>query len=176
MSQSEYPPSRTNDLSVPTLSHWLRESARRFPHTLAIEASGKRLNYTELLKAVDALARQLCALAFVPGDRIGVAATRSIDTVVAILAIIDAGLGYVPLDLNYPPDRLLAMLEDSAPRAVLGEPDGLASLRAAVGDFPMLPNPAPPRALHSATPDLSYVLFTSGSTGRPKGVAMGALP
>jgi amino acid adenylation domain-containing protein len=176
MSQSDTLPSRSDDPSAPALNHWLRKAARQVPQAWAIEASGERLNYAELLKAADALASQLRAQAFGPGDRVGIAATRSIDTIVAILAVIDAGLGYVPLDLNYPPDRLLAMLEDAAPRAVLGEPAALASLRAAVGAFPTLAAPAPSRVLHSASADLSYVLFTSGSTGRPKGVAMGAVP
>ncbi|MEQ1685707.1 MAG: amino acid adenylation domain-containing protein [Burkholderiaceae bacterium] len=176
MSQSDTLLSRSDDPSAPALSHWLREAAGRFPQAVAIEASGERLNYAELLRAADALASQLRAQGFGPGDRIGIAATRSIDTIVAIVAVIDAGLGYVPLDLNYPPDRLLAMLEDAAPRVVLGEHAALADLRAAVGDFPTLAAPASARVLHSAAADLSYVLFTSGSTGRPKGVAMGALP
>ena len=169
--------SRDIAAAPPSLSHWLREAAQRLPLACAVQTSGQQLTYAQLLDATETLARRLRAKGFVPGDRIGIAAIRSIDTIVAILATIDAGLGYVPLDLNYPPDRLQAMLEDAAPRAVLGEPQALAQLRVAVGAFPTLDHPAPPREMpHAAAPDLSYVLFTSGSTGRPKGVAMGATP
>ncbi len=177
MSQPDIQVVRTIPAVPPPLAHWLREAARRFPQACAIETQGKRLSYAELLDATDALANRLRERRLASGDRIGIAAVRSIDTVVAILATIEAGLGYVPLDLSYPADRLRAMLEDAAPRAVLGEREALAQLRVAVGDFPTLDNPAPVQAPpHAAAPDLSYVLFTSGSTGRPKGVAMGAMP
>ncbi len=177
MSRSKISQVRTAETAPPTLAFWLREAARRVPEACAVQALGHSVSYAELLTATDALASRLRAQGFVAGDRIGIAAVRSIDTIVSILAVIDAGLGYVPLDLNYPADRLQAMLEDAAPRAVLGERDALARLGAAVGEFPTINRPAPPGAApHAATADLSYVLFTSGSTGRPKGVAMGATP
>ena len=162
----------------PQLSHWLRAAASRAAQACAVHTAGEQLSYAQLHAATVALAAELRAKGFVAGDRIGIAATRSTQTIVAILATIEAGLGYVPLDLSYPPDRLQAMLEDATPRAVLGEPRALAQLGAAVGRFPTLQDPAPADrpAPHAATPELAYVLFTSGSTGRPKGVAMEALP
>lgn len=161
----------------PSLSHWLRHAARQSPDAPAVQMGDMRLSYTDLLERTEALSSRLRAAQFAPGERIGIAAMRSIDTIISILAVVDAGLCYVPLDLNYPPDRLQAMLEDAAPRLVLGEPEALAQLRSAVGEFPTLANPAAPRPMpHAAAEDLTYVLFTSGSTGRPKGVAMGAMP
>jgi len=144
---------------------------------VALETPSESLTYTQLLGRVTDLSARLARGGFSAGDRIGIAATRSADTIVAILAVVDAGLAYVPLDLAYPAERLRAMLDDALPRVVLGEPDALAELARLAGPFPTLAEPAPagPRP-HAAEDDLTYVLFTSGSTGRPKGVAMGAAP
>ncbi|WP_394363513.1 AMP-binding protein, partial [Amycolatopsis sp. SB7-3] len=85
---------------------------------------------------------------------------RSIDLVVALYAVHKAGAAYLPLDTDYPADRIAFMLEDAAPTVVLDELpvlDGYSgeSLRRAV-------DPASP----------AYVIYTSGSTGRPKGVVV----
>jgi len=159
------------------LSQWLRDAARQHPNACALEAPDAQLSYSELLNAVDALVAKLKSSGFAKGDRLGIAATRSSQAIVAILSAIDAGLGYVPLDLSYPADRLEAMLQDAQPRAVLGDAAALASLRDLVGDFPTLEKPAARgERLHASNDDLAYVLFTSGSTGRPKGVAMPVTP
>ncbi len=159
------------------LASLLRDAARRTPGASALEGPDGGLSYAELLQATEALSSQLRAQGFRAGERIAIAATRSRFTIVAILAAVDAGLGYVPLDLAYPADRLQAMLQDAQPRAVLGQPDDLAELARLAGPFPTLDAPAPAGGWrHAAEPDLTYVLFTSGSTGRPKGVAMGAEP
>ena len=159
------------------LSQWLRDAARQHPNACALEAPDAQLSYSELLNAVDALVAKLKSSGFARGDRLGIAATRSSQAIVAILSAIDAGLGYVPLDLSYPADRLEAMLQDAQPRAVLGDAAALASLRDLVGDFPTLEQPAARGGrLHASNDDLAYVLFTSGSTGRPKGVAMPVTP
>ncbi|MGE5865964.1 MAG: amino acid adenylation domain-containing protein, partial [Rhizobacter sp.] len=159
------------------LASVLRDAARRWPLATALETPLVSLSYDALLQHVQSMSARLVASGFRPGDRIGIAATRSADTIVAILAVVDAGLAYVPLDLAYPADRLQAMLEDARPRAVLGDDAALAELGRLAGAFPTLAHPAPAGdAPHGAAPDLTYVLFTSGSTGRPKGVAMGAAP
>jgi amino acid adenylation domain-containing protein len=177
MSQTDNYDSAPIAADAPTLAHWLREAAKRRPDGCALQSAETQLSYAHLLERTLALAEQIRQADLRAGDRIAIAAIRSIDTIVAILATVEAGLGYVPLDLNYPADRLQAMLEDAKPRLVLGEASALAQLRAAVGDFPTLASPAPcADAPHAAAPDLTYVLFTSGSTGRPKGVAMGAAP
>ncbi|UZG49710.1 non-ribosomal peptide synthetase/type I polyketide synthase [Caldimonas thermodepolymerans] len=157
---------------------WLHEAATRWPERPAlVHVDGDTLDYRALAAAVTARAREMSAAGLRAGDRVALAATRSIATVVDILAAVEAGVGYVPLDLGYPADRLAAMLEDARPRTVLGEPEALARLEAATGKLPTLAAPAPPGlATFGAEPDLTYVLFTSGSTGRPKGVAMGARP
>jgi amino acid adenylation domain-containing protein len=159
------------------LGQWLRKAAKRHPQRPALESPSLNLSYAELLQAVDSRVSELRRIGLGVTDRVAIAATRSHETIVSILAAVDAGIGYVPLDLGYPPDRLNAMLEDSRPRLVLGAAEVLQQLRGMVGDFPTLEHPAAPSApVFAAAGGLAYVLFTSGSTGRPKGVAMGCEP
>ena len=171
-------PSKKKTASAPTpLAAWLAAAAKAHPGLMALEAPQGVFTYAELHAAVRALAAQLSAAGIGKGDRVAIAATRSADTIIAILAAVESGAGYVPLDTGYPAERLQAMLEGSQPRVVLGEPDALARLRAVVPDFPTLDAPGPGgQAPFAATENLAYVLFTSGSTGKPKGVAMGTRP
>ena len=177
MATQEIPSSR-NLTAPPALNHWLRAAADENPDRIALEYSEIRLSYAALSAKVHQQADLLRAAGLVPGDRLAIAATRSADTVIAILAAVEAGVAYVPLDLSYPADRLQAMLEDAQPRAVVGEADALSALKALVGPaIPSLDAVAGPQGQpYAAKGDLAYVLFTSGSTGRPKGVAMGDLP
>ncbi|MBX3622878.1 MAG: amino acid adenylation domain-containing protein [Rhizobacter sp.] len=159
------------------LRDWLRLAEQQAAQAEALSTPESSMTYAQLGQAVRALAQRLRDAGVTPGERVALAATRSIDSIVAILACVEAGVGYVPLDLAYPVERLQAMLLDAAPRVVIGEPEAVQRLRDAVGTVPTLEAPAPPvPAPFAAEPDLVYVLFTSGSTGRPKGVAMGATP
>ncbi|MBX3611483.1 MAG: amino acid adenylation domain-containing protein [Hydrogenophaga sp.] len=163
---------------APRLGDWLVRGATEWGSQVAIDSVIEgQLTYAQLLRQVEAEAAQWTAAGVQPGERVAIAASRSTASVVSILVAAHLRVAYVPLDLSYPAERLQAMLEDAAPRAVVGAPDALAALRAQVPVLPTLDNPAPAeQGLHAATPDLAYVLFTSGSTGRPKGVAMGDLP
>ena len=159
------------------LRELLRTSAARWPARVAIEGLGAHLTYLQLAEQVGQRADAWLAAGLQSGDRVGIAAARTVDTVVSILAALEAGLAYVPLDLSYPSDRLQAMLEDAQVRAVVGDSASLDALRSQVGDFPCLASPrVRSEAPHAGSGDLVYVLFTSGSTGRPKGVAMGVAP
>lgn len=159
------------------LDGMLNAAALRWPDAIALETPTLRLDYRTLADQVAQRAATLTTAGFLPGDRIGIAASRSPETVIAILAVLQAGLAYVPLDLTYPADRLQAMLADAAPRAVIGEAEAMNTLAARVGALPKVDHPAPVAAApHGAIDGLAYVLFTSGSTGRPKGVAMSRGP
>ena len=161
----------------PMLAHWLAAAAAAFPERPALQWRQETLDYRELAARTRELAGRLAAAGIRQGESVAIAATRSPDTIIAILAAVEAGAGYVPLDLGYPADRLAAMLAETQPRAVLGEQAALAALARAVGDFPTIEAPAVPAGDRSAAiASLAYVLFTSGSTGKPKGVAMGTLP
>ena len=159
------------------LRQTLQRAAQRWPDAPALSSGQQVLSYQVLADLVARRADAWRAAGLVAGDRIGIAASRSIETIVSIVAAVESGLAYVPLDLGYPTDRLQAMLADAQVRAVVGEPDALDTLQSRLDALPTLASPraveAPP---HAGEGDLVYVLFTSGSTGRPKGVAMGLAP
>ncbi|WP_327432556.1 non-ribosomal peptide synthetase [Streptomyces sp. NBC_01236] len=147
----------------------VEEQALRTPHATALVTSAELLDHAALHARAERLAAALIAAGVRPGDRVGVCLERSAGLVVAVLAAWRAGAAYVPLDPDYPGDRLHYMLEDSAPAAVIAEspllpgvptlaPDAEAPLPAA---WPQVPADSP-----------AYVMYTSGSTGRPKGTVV----
>ncbi|MFE9457115.1 amino acid adenylation domain-containing protein [Streptomyces californicus] len=157
----------------------VREQTLRTPAATAVIFGREKRTYAELAADSDRVARRLIALGARPGDRIGIAVDRSADTVAVILGVMKAGAATVPLDLGYPVERLLDMVEQARPfRIVTGgeQPDGLGRLTplvpaaellaASAGDGDETPAELPP----IAPEDTAYILFTSGSTGRPKGV------
>ncbi|MEU8778365.1 amino acid adenylation domain-containing protein [Streptomyces sp. NPDC048606] len=163
-------------------------AARRDPAATAVtqcalDGRTRSLTYGELSAAKDALARALRAAGVGPGERVAVAVSRSVEQVVALVAIVSAGGAYVPLDLAYPDERLEYVLADSAPQVVYVDPDQrerFAGLLARAG-VPArllvrgepLPADAAGTPAHAADPhDPAYVIYTSGSTGRPKGVVV----
>ncbi|HWS53455.1 MAG TPA: amino acid adenylation domain-containing protein, partial [Pyrinomonadaceae bacterium] len=149
------------------------------PEAVALAFAGEQLTYAELNARADRLALRLRRHGVGPESLVGVMLERSADLVVALLGVLKAGGAYLPLDSEYPKERLAFMLEDAAPRVVLTRrslaaalPESGAALLALDDEGEAAPAPAggPP---HSASPDnLAYVIYTSGSTGRPKGVAV----
>jgi len=164
--------------SVPAL---FEAQARRTPQAVALVHGARQLDYAGLQRHAQAAASMLVAQGVQPGDRVVIHAGRSIEMVVAVLAVLKAGAAYVPQDPDYPQERRMTALIDSAPRVVLAdrlqdiapllERAGVQStvltldrLMQAEAAEVALPQPSPA--------SLAYVLYTSGSTGRPKGVAM----
>ncbi|HEX2191470.1 MAG TPA: amino acid adenylation domain-containing protein, partial [Longimicrobiaceae bacterium] len=152
----------------------------RTPGAVAVSFEGERLTYAELNERANRLAHHLRALGVGPEVRVAVCVKRGIETVVALLAVLKAGGGYVPLDPGHPEDRLRYALDDSAPAALLT--GGPLAARFAGAGVPLVdlgdaaawdayPASDPDRAEVGVGPEhLAYVIYTSGSTGRPKGV------
>ncbi|CAM5294771.1 non-ribosomal peptide synthetase [Streptomyces atroolivaceus] len=151
----------------------------------ALDGSTESLTYGELAAAKNELASVLRAAGVGPGTRVAVAAPRSLEQVVALVAIVTAGGAYVPLDLAYPDERLEYVLTDAAPQVVLvdrGQRDRFTELlnRGAGGPARVLvlgeelPEGAgqAPATTPAGWHDPAYVIYTSGSTGRPKGVVV----
>ncbi|MEU6298341.1 amino acid adenylation domain-containing protein [Streptomyces erythrochromogenes] len=172
-----------------TLGALFDAAARRDPEAAAVtqcalDGATRSLTYGELSAARDELAATLRAAGVGPGERVAVAVPRSLEQVVALVAVVTAGGAYVPLDLAYPDGRLEYVLADAAPQAVLVAPeqrDRFTRLLARAGvparvlvqgerlpESGGAPGPAPAPAPH----DPAYVIYTSGSTGRPKGVVV----
>ncbi|MFO0723577.1 MAG: non-ribosomal peptide synthase/polyketide synthase [Myxococcota bacterium] len=140
------------------------------PGAIAVELGDQSLSYRALEDRATAVASALTARGVRPGSLVGVSMERSLDLMPAILGILKAGAGYLPLDPAYPKDRLAFMLEDSGAETVITT----AKLSASYPAKQVLTIEAAltkqPREFLAQTGTLAYCLYTSGSTGRPKGV------
>ncbi|HSF43790.1 MAG TPA: amino acid adenylation domain-containing protein [Thermoanaerobaculia bacterium] len=160
------------------LHAWIEDQVDRAPSAVAVLFEGEELSYQELDHRANRLARRLRALAVGPEVRVAVCLERSVELVVALLAVLKAGGAYVPLDPEYPRERLAFMLTDSRP-AVLLSSEPLRD-RLPEPEVPVVWLDAEAGALESESGDrlpggfaddlqLAYTIYTSGSTGRPKG-------
>lgn len=164
--ERDYPRHRT----VVDLFH---DQVRRRPDAPAAADERVGLTYQQLANRSAELARRLRAVGVAPGDLVGVHLTRSVDLLVAVLGVLEAGAAYVPLDPSFPQDRLEYMLDDSAAPVVVTEAGLLGSIDVGERRVVRVDRPMPLGGGAPSGPgpdDLAYVLYTSGSTGRPKGV------
>ncbi|HQL10106.1 MAG TPA: amino acid adenylation domain-containing protein, partial [Lentisphaeria bacterium] len=148
------------------------------PEATALVFAGEALSYAELDDRANQLAHTLISLGVQPDERIAIALERSPDMIVALLAVLKAGAAYVPLDPDYPAQRLAFMLTDSGAallitHSTLQQRLGLETTHVVCLDtntntitHQPTSNPNQPVAPHH----LAYVIYTSGSTGTPKGV------
>jgi amino acid adenylation domain-containing protein len=149
----------------------------RTPHATAIRFRDTALTYAELNARADRLAERLVELGAGPGTLTAVCLERSLEMVVALYATLKSGSAYVPIDPEYPAERVAFMLADSAAPIILTQAaltDRFAESGAkviAVDEHPgaLGPRPAAERAEPATLDDLAYVIYTSGSTGQPKG-------
>lgn len=150
--------------------------AAKSPEATAVSDASGALSYAELARRAESLAARLQAAGAAPGARVAVLLERSVELVVALLAIAKTGAAWVPLDPQFPPARVRAVLEDASPRLVLSQRK--LRERFVLQSFDALSiddATAPEARFTAAPPDLSrpaYVIYTSGSTGKPKGVVV----
>ncbi|MEU3188329.1 amino acid adenylation domain-containing protein [Streptomyces sp. NPDC006923] len=162
-----------------TVADMLAAQASRTPEATAIVFGAQSLTYAELDARCDRLARLLLARGAGPERVVALGLPRSVDMVVALFAVLRTGAAYLPLELDYPADRLALMLADARPLLLVSTAEVSRTLR---GEVPrvLLDDPetaAELAGLPAGPPDLrfslehpAYVIYTSGSTGRPKGV------
>jgi amino acid adenylation domain-containing protein len=163
-----------------TLHGKIEEQAARTPAAVAVRFEGLILTYAELDAAANQIARTLRAHGAGTGSVVAVVAERSLELLPGLLGVLKAGAAYLPIDPDYPADRVAFMLSDAAPAVVLTQrrirpalpPTSVTILDlddpaawaegGDTGDGSPLPDVQPG--------DVAYVIYTSGSTGRPKGV------
>ncbi|AVV46997.1 non-ribosomal peptide synthetase [Streptomyces sp. P3] len=147
-----------HDVPATTLPELFRAQVARTPDAVALVLGARSLTYAELDARVERTARVLAGMGVGPERTVAVALPRSVDLVVALLAVHRAGGAYLPLDPDQPAHRRALMLAQARPVCVVEDalPEGPA------GELPASHEPLSP----------AYVIYTSGSTGRPKGVAV----
>jgi len=163
-----------------TIVNLFRKNAAAFPGDPAVTDEQATLTYGELDKASDLLAGVLLSAGLKKEDFVSIILPRSRYFTISYLAVFKSGGAYVPMDYEYPIDRLQYMVEDSRSRFLVTTRDILAK-KSAEGeirieniifideiDFTKASDVAP---INNSTPDaLAYMIYTSGTTGKPKGV------
>ncbi|GAA4449301.1 non-ribosomal peptide synthetase [Phytohabitans houttuyneae] len=134
------------------------------PDAVALVFEGTALTYAELNARANRLAHALVARGAGPERVVGLSLPRSVEMIVAEVAVLKAGGAYLPLDPDYPAERIAFMVADAAPVVVLDDVLEIEALSAGQ------PDTDPVRSLHVT--NAAYVVYTSGSTGRPKGVVL----
>jgi amino acid adenylation domain-containing protein len=171
-------PSSWNDTDAPlpeavTVADLVAKSAERHPDAVALSSSQGALSYGELLDRVCGWAARLIELGVGPDEVVGISLDRSIDMVVAVLAVLEAGAAYLPLDPHLPAQRMKYLIADSGTKLILTHdatnqrpPSGPQLIR-----MDCEVQPSATHRVRGARPDnLAYLMYTSGSTGAPKGV------
>src|SRR5690606_17197850 len=171
------------DATLPSL---FEMHAKRAPEAIALVYGDETLTYRELDRRANRLAHRLRSHGVGPNSVVAIYMERSIEQVIAVLAVTKAGGAWVPIDPDYPPERVRFMLEDSGAPVVFVHAPTAAALSATGTEIVCIDfDSAPPAEWYGAAPDpvldappprtlapddLAYVIYTSGTTGRPKGV------
>ena len=161
-------------VSIPAL---FAAQVARTPEAVAISCEGRSLTYRELEEASNRLAHLLFGQGVGAGECVALLLSRSVEAVVAILAVLKTGAAYLPIDPALPAARIGFMLDDAAPIAAVttaGLADRLDGCDVPVVDVddPRI-DAQPSTGLPAPAPDdLAHIIYTSGTTGVPKGVAV----
>ncbi|WP_254407502.1 non-ribosomal peptide synthetase [Streptomyces sp. GMY02] len=157
----------------------------KHPDAVAVVFGDAEVTYAELDERANRLARLLIRRGIGPERIVGLAMPRSVDLIVGLLAVLKSGAGYLPIDPEYPAERIAFMLADAVPSLTLTTTE--VAGRMATGPALLLDDPAVVAELGALSADVpgdeertgpllpqhpAYLIYTSGSTGRPKGVVM----
>ncbi len=159
-----------------TLHQIFEEQARQHPERIAVNLGPERLSYRQLNEQANRLAHRLRSAGVQPQELVAIALDRSVQMIVATLAVLKAGGAYVPIDPSSPQERIAYVLRDSGVRKAIARQDMSPALQdlgievfdaapASGGSTDNLPN-------LTAANHLCYVIYTSGSTGEPKGALL----
>src|SRR5437879_1204434 len=161
-----------------TFTRLLESQVAQTPNNIAVAFEGDTLTYAELDARATQLARYLRSSGATTEQVVAVCVDRSLEMAIGILGILKSGAAYLPLDPDYPKERLAFMLEDARPSIVLTKSDLAKQLPETRSRIVQLDKDQRVIAQHSTDNpadapqpgDLAYVIYTSGSTGKPKGV------
>ena len=157
------------------------EQVARTPDATALVFEGEALSYAQLDARANQLAHRLLALGVQSGDLVGLFVEKSLEMVVGLFGILKAGAAYVPIDPDYPEERIRYMIDVSDSRLIITDTEARAQQVRGMAGAPQVLLLADPEWSGEPThqPDIivtpgqpAYIIFTSGSTGRPKGVVV----
>lgn len=151
----------------------IRSAALRYPDAIALSDVRASMTYREMIARVDAAAVALIERRLGPDCVIGVCLPRGLDLPIALLAVLAAGSAYVPLDPDYPSERIATLIGLTKPKAIIatGDMAGRVPENAVHVDINALAQPNRHKTLPASAPTaLAYIIHTSGSTGSPSGV------
>jgi amino acid adenylation domain-containing protein len=159
------------------LASRIARQAERDPQRVAVTCGDDAITYGDLLARARRLAQYLRTLGVGPEVPVALCLERSVDAIVAVLAVLEAGGAYLPIEPHLPDDRVQWMLSDSGVQIGIGHGAATQRLREALPHVVCLDADAQAIAAQSAEPvvvarhpqQLAYIIYTSGSTGRPKG-------
>ena len=164
-----------SDLPVHKL---IEQQIVRTPDAVALEAADEQLSYAELNTRANLLAHAIVDSGVMPGDAVAVCVGREVNMAIAALAAIKAGANYIPLDPEYPAERLRQMLADCSPKCLLSTAGISAELPQhdaepiLLDQFDFLTGNKNNLGLQLEQNAPLYTIYTSGSTGKPKGVTL----
>jgi amino acid adenylation domain-containing protein/non-ribosomal peptide synthase protein (TIGR01720 family) len=173
----EWNDTRAEGITAVCLHQAVAAQAARTPAAVAIEMGLERWTYRRLVGSARLLARHLRELGVGPDAIVGLSTERSPAMVVGMLAVLEAGGAWLPLDAGYPAERLAFLLDDSGARVLLVQEPLLARVPAEGrcvipldGRWDAGEDMGQPLRTGVSPGNLAYVIYTSGSTGQPKGV------
>ncbi|MDG9872547.1 amino acid adenylation domain-containing protein [Pseudomonas juntendi] len=162
-----------------SVAELIAAQAQRRGDAIAVVCGGQQLSFDALERRANQLAQVLVARGIGPESRVGVALERSVQSIVAFYAVLKAGAAYVPLDIDYPRERLEWIIQDSGMALLLSHSALLPSLPVTPGseclaldELDLAAQPARALQVPVQAHNLAYMIYTSGSTGQPKGVAV----
>ncbi|MCX4744348.1 amino acid adenylation domain-containing protein [Kitasatospora sp. NBC_01287] len=173
----EWNDTTTDHPDAATIHSFFEEWAERTPDALATRGEQGELTYRQVNERANRLAHHLRGLGVRPDSLVAVCLQRGADLICAVLGVLKSGAGYLPLDPDYPADRLAFMVEDSGTPLVITDTGHAPLFPAGVPAFltdhdwtglAAQPVENPPAV--SGPENLAYTIYTSGSTGKPKGV------
>jgi amino acid adenylation domain-containing protein len=169
-----------SNVAINTVTGWLNQGFDRYKTSTALYFEEESLSYDELDQQSDRIASYLAKQGIDKGDHVGICLERSTEMIASILGILKSGAAYVPLDPNYPVDRLDIMREDARLSLLMAHKKYADRFETNTGQVVFWEDISNKLSRFSASPpavdidgeDIAYVIFTSGSTGRPKGIEM----
>lgn len=160
--------------------HIVAAQAKETPEAVALTYQGQQITYAEMMRRARHVAAEIRGRGIEPGSVVAFYTDRSHAWVISLLGILDAGAVFLPIDPDFPAERVRWMLEDSAaalvisqrhiwPGLIASSPDPVATPVTFFDDIPFAGDPPFVSPVLPSAGDAAYVIYTSGSTGRPKG-------